>query len=56
MAKDVILILDYVFMAVLGLRCCLPVFSYCVEQGYSLVQCSTRDFPCGGFRFEERGL
>ena len=38
----------YLFLAVLGLHCCLGAFSSCGEQGL-LSSCSSWAFHCGGF-------
>ena len=41
----------YLFMAALGLRCCVQAFFSCVEQGLLLLRCagfSLRRFSCCG--------
>ena len=38
----------YLFLAVLGLRCCTWVFSSCCEWGL-LLSCSAQASHCGGF-------
>ena len=39
----------YLFLAVLGLHCCMwAFFSSCIEQGATL-RCGTRASLCGGF-------